>query len=124
MTLFKRKLILKSGGSVKRLAEHLQKVPTVNRYDSQEHNESWALAQTFADLEEEFRGFLDDNLPKLVKMEGEDLHLELVEIGVGLQHILHHIIEHQEFYKYLVPEGTKVFGDPDHPDSLLVQVSS
>jgi hypothetical protein len=25
---------------------------------------------------------------------------------------LHHIIEHQKFYKYLVPEGTEVYGEP------------
>jgi len=121
MTLFKRKYTLQSGGNIKRLAGHLQKLPQVNRYDGQDHNEAWALARTFADLEQEFRDFLADDLPKLIKLEGEELRLHLIGIGVGLQHILYHVIENQKFYQYLVPPGTKVFGDPDEADSYTAK---
>jgi hypothetical protein len=113
MNPFPRNRVLKSVEDVKRLASRLAECPNVNRFDEGEHNEAWALADTFADIESEFREFLDELLPKLAKAEGEELTGLLFEIGVGFQHVLHHIIENQKFYKYLVPEGTSVFEEPD-----------
>lgn len=77
-----------------------------------EHKESWALAHTFADLETMFRDFLEEELPKLVQAEGEELAGLLFEIGVDFQHILYHISEHQKFYRYLNPTGAEVSGQP------------
>jgi len=104
--------ILKTAEDVKRLAERLAKCPAVSQFDEGERKEAWALADTFADIEREFREFLDESLLKLTESEGEELSGLLVEIGVAFQHVLHHIIEHQKFYKYLVPEGTEVYGEP------------
>jgi len=111
MNPFDQNRVIKTVEDVKRLAERLAKCPEVSRFDDGEHKEAWALAGTFADIEGEFREFLDQQLPKLAESEGEELSSLLFEIGVALQHVLHHIIEHQKFYKYLVPEGTEVFGE-------------
>lgn len=112
MSPFERNRIIKTMEDMNRLAEQLAKCPEVSRFNDGEHREAWALADTFADIEGEFREFLDEQLPKLMQSEGEELSGLLVEIGVAFQHIMHHIIEHQKFYKYLVPEGTEVFGEP------------
>lgn len=112
MSPFERNRVIKSVEDVKGLAERLAKCPEVSRFDDGEHKEAWALAATFADIEGEFREFLDEQLPKLAQSEGEELSGLLFEIGVAFQHVLHHIIEHQKFYKYLVPEGTEVYGEP------------
>jgi|SRR5919109_2558882 hypothetical protein len=110
MTALERNRIIKD---MSQLAERLSKCPEVSRFDDTEHNEALSLADTFADLEQEFREFLDEQLPKLVRSQGEELSGLLIEIGVAFQHIMHHIIEHQRFYRYLVPEGTRIFGDAD-----------
>ena len=112
MSPFDRNRVIKTMEDVNRLAERLAKCPEVSRFDDGQHKEAWALADTFADIEGEIREFLDEQLPKLVQSEGEDLSGLLFEIGVAFQHIMHHIVEHQKFYKYLVPEGTEVFGEP------------
>jgi len=112
MSPFERNKIIKTMEDMNRLAERLSKCPEVSRFNDAEHKEAWALADTFADIEGEFREFLDEQLPKLVQSEGEELSGLLFEIGVAFQHIMHHIVEHQKFYKYLVPEGTVVFEEP------------
>jgi hypothetical protein len=113
MSTFERNRVIKTVEDLNQLAERLSQCPEVSRFDEGKQKEAWALADTFADIEGEFREFLDEQLPKLVQSEGEELSGLLFEIGVAFQHIMHHIIEHQQFYKYLVPEGTKVFGEPD-----------
>jgi len=112
MSRFGQGKIIATPEDVAKLAERLSKCPEVSRFDDKQHKEAWALADTFADMEGEFREFLDEQLPKLMQSEGEELSGLLFEIGVAFQHIMHHIIEHQKFYKYLVPEGTEVFGEP------------
>lgn len=112
MSRFERNRVIKTVEDMNRLAERLSKRPEVSRFDTGQHKEGWALADSFADIESEFRDFLDEQLPKLVQSEGEALSGLLFEIGVAFQHIMYHIIEQQKFYKYLVPEGTEVFGEP------------
>jgi hypothetical protein len=112
MKPFERNKIIKTMEDVNRLAERLSKCPEVSRFNDGQHKEGWTLADSFADIEGEFREFLDEQLPKLTQAEGEELSGLLFEIGVAFQHIMYHIIEHQKFYKYLMPEGTEVFGEP------------
>jgi len=112
MNPFERNRVIKTAEDMNRLAERLSKCPEVKRFDTGQHKEGWALADSFADIESEFRDFLDEQLPKLAQSEGEELSGLLFEIGVAFQHILYHIIEQQKFYKYLVPEVTEVFGEP------------
>jgi len=103
MNLLDRNKILRTHEDVVRLAERLAKCPEVTQFDSGEHKEAWALADSFGDLESSFREFLDERLPKLNSSEGEELSGLLFEIGEDLQHILYHILEHQKFYRYVTP---------------------
>jgi len=105
---FTRNRVLKTADDVKRLAERLAQCPDVTRFDEGQHKEAWALADSFADLEDSCRAFLDDQLPKLVdeNLKPEETCDVLLEIGEEFRHILYHIIEQQKSYKYLVPEGT------------------
>jgi hypothetical protein len=52
---------------VKRLADRLAKCPAVSRFNDGQHKEAWELANTFADIEGEYREFLDEQLPELIQ---------------------------------------------------------
>ncbi len=86
----------------KALAEKLDRLPDVNRYDSADEKEAWTLAHAFSDLEESFRKFLDDQLPRLVNGEPTPAALNdlLTEIGEEFRHILYHIRD-PKFFGYL-----------------------
>jgi hypothetical protein len=60
------------------------------------------LAQSFSELEESFRAFLETHLPKLTdpKTSPEELDDLLIEVGEEFRHILYHLREPQ-FYRYL-----------------------
>ena len=94
--------LLKDMDSWKKLAEKLDRLPEVNRYDSSDEKEAWTLAHAFADLEESFRTFLHDQLPRLVNGETTAAALNdlLTEIGEEFRHILYHIKD-SKFYAYL-----------------------
>src|ERR1700733_16128577 len=95
MKPFERNKIIKTMEDVNRLAERLSKCPEVSRFNNGQHKEGWALADSFADIEGEFREFLDEQLPKLTQAEGEELSGLLFEIG-KLNHsaINYIILEH------------------------------
>jgi hypothetical protein len=114
MSRFGRNKIITTPEDVARLAERLSRCPEVTRYDAGEHKEAWALAGSFADLEASFRTLLDEQFPKLAQgnlppPETCDL---LLDIGEEFRHILYHILEQQKFYKYLVPDGAEISGEP------------
>ena len=111
MSPFTRNRVVKTVEDVKRMAERLSKCPEVTRFDEGQHKEAWGLAGSFADLEDSFRAFLDDQLPKLGEdnLKPEEICDLLLEIGEEFRHILYHILEQQKFYRYLVPEGTAQF---------------
>lgn len=74
----------------------------MTKFDAGENREAWTLAHTFADLEESFRTFLDEQLPKLAKadLKASDTYDLLLEIGEEFRHILYHVKE-PSFYQYL-----------------------
>jgi hypothetical protein len=78
----------------------------ITRYDSGDDKEAWALADGFSDLEEAFRTFLDECLPKLAdpQVRGEALVEVLQDIGEEFRTILWHIQE-PKFYSYLHDPG-------------------
>jgi hypothetical protein len=80
--------------------------PEVTRYDEGGHKEAWALAHSFLDLEESFRAFLEDKLPKLTQRElkAPEVYDVLLEIGEDFRHILYHI-KAPKFYAHLHDEG-------------------
>ena len=100
--------ILKNVAEWERLAERLAKCPEVTRFDTGQEKEAWTLAHAFADLEESFRAFLDDQLPKLARedLEPEAMHDLLLDIGEEFRHILYHI-QDPKFYRYLTPEPSE-----------------
>jgi hypothetical protein len=96
------KPILKTVEHINELAKRLSECPEITRYDSGEDKEAWALADGFSDLEEAFRTFLDEYLPKLAdpQVRGEALVEVLQDIGEEFRTILWHIQE-PKFYSYL-----------------------
>ncbi len=87
---------------IKRLAQRFSECSEIARYDSGEHNESWSLADGFSDLEQAFRAFLEDHLPKLTdpQLKCEEIVNVLLDIGEEFRTILWHI-QGPQYYKYL-----------------------
>ena len=87
---------------LKALADCLNRCEQVTRYDTAEEKQAWALAHALLDLGESFRTFLDEQLPRLrdERLNCDDLHGALLEIGEEFRHILYHIRD-PEFYAYL-----------------------
>ena len=86
----------------KSLADRLSKCPEVTKYDTGGEKEAGTLAQAFGDLEESFRSFLDEQLPRLMNDQASPTELfdALLDIGEELRHILYHIHD-PKFYRYL-----------------------
>jgi hypothetical protein len=105
-----QKAILKKVDGVSELAKRLSEYPEITRYDSGDHKEAWALADGFSDLEQAFRAFLDQHLPKVVDphVKGEALMDVLQDIGEDFRTILWHI-QDPKFYSSLHdgPEARK-----------------
>lgn len=97
---------LKTVEHIAELAKRLSECPEITRYDSGEHHEAWALADGFSDLEDAFRAFLDEYLPKLAdpQVRGEALVDVLLDIGEEFRTILWHI-QLPKFYEYLHDAG-------------------
>jgi hypothetical protein len=91
---------------LKGLAERLSTCKAVTKFDVCEEREAWTLAHAFADLEESFRRFLEEQLPRLAQgqLKESEVHDLLLEIGEEFRHILYHIKD-PKFYRYLGPEG-------------------
>lgn len=106
-----QKTVLGTTDSVAELARRLSNCSAIKRYDSEEHNEAWALADGFSDLEGAFRTILDQQLPKLLdpEVKCEALVDLLQDIGEEFRTILWHI-QYPKFYCYLHADAEK--GDP------------
>lgn len=96
--------LLRASSDLRALAEQLDACPDVARLDEGEEKEAWTLAHTFSDLEESFRRFLEELLPKLTAPGAPPDHMRdvLLEIGEELRHVLYHIRD-PKFYRYLEP---------------------
>lgn len=116
MSPFDHNRVLKTPADVKRLAERLATCPGVSRHDQGQHREAWALAGSFADLEDSFRAFLDEQLPALADGHIDDERVSelLIEIGVEFDHILYHVIKQPRSYRHLYKKlGDDLRADPD-----------
>lgn len=111
---FDQNKILKSPQDVTRLSARLAKLPEITRFDAGDHKEAQALADSLSDLENSFREFLDEILPRLVASEGEDLYDQVLEAAESFRHILYHILEQQKFFRYIAPT-TDVSWQPPPP---------
>jgi hypothetical protein len=86
----------------KALADRLSKCPEVAKHDEGAEKEAGTLAHAFGDLEESFRAFLDEELPRLMNDQASpgELFDTLLDIGEEFRHILYHIYD-PKFYGYL-----------------------
>ena len=100
------KSILRDQAAIKRLADLLSNCPEVTKYDQGEEQEAGVLAHSFGDLEDSFRTFLNEQLPKLIDEHTSpaELYDVLLEIGEEFRHILYHIGD-SKFYRYLQRDG-------------------
>ncbi len=91
---------------VKLLEERLSTCPEVTRHDEGGHREASTLAHAFADLQESFRKFMKDQLPKLTQnqLDSSEIYDLLHDIGEEFRHILYHIKD-PKFYHYLHQEN-------------------
>lgn len=94
--------LLNDGEDLKSLAERLGRCQQVTGLDLGDDREAWTLAHAFGDLEESFRTFLDEQLPRLTgeKLTPGDTYDLLLDIGEQFRHILYHIND-PKFYRYL-----------------------
>jgi hypothetical protein len=94
--------VLSDQTEIKKLAERLSKCPEVIKYDQGEEKEAGVLAHSFGDLEESFKTFLNEQLPRLMDDQATPSELcdALLEIGEEFRHILYHIHD-PKFYQYL-----------------------
>jgi len=97
--------LLSDAVALKALAECLSTSAAVTKFDEGEEREAWMLAHAFGDLEESFRKFLEDQLPRLTEGQLDSLQIRdlLLEIGEEFRHILYHIRD-PKFYRYLSDE--------------------
>lgn len=95
--------LLKDAAAINALAELLIKCPEVTRYDEEE---AGTIAHCFSDLEESFRVFLEEQLPRLVEgqLKPSEIYDLLLDIGEEFRHILYHV-KGPKFYSYLYDEG-------------------
>ena len=94
-------MILRSKDEIENLRQRLARCPVVARYGAEE---SGTLVHALWDLEESFRKFLDEQLPKLAdpSVQGEQLEDVLMDIQQEFRHILYHIHDPQ-FFRLVEP---------------------
>lgn len=94
--------LLGDSNSLRALAERLARCPGVTRLDEETTRESWTLAHAFSDLDESFRRFSNELLPKLMdaKIDEATIYDILMEIGEEFRHVLYHLRD-PRFYRYL-----------------------
>lgn len=93
--------ILQNKDVIENLRERLARCPLVAKYGEEE---SGTLVHAFLDLEESFRKFLDEQLPKLAdpSVQGEQLEDLLLDVQQEFRHILYHLHDPQ-FFRLLEP---------------------
>jgi hypothetical protein len=96
------KRLLHDVGDEVRLADRLSRLPEVAGLDDSDEKEAERLARAFADLEQSFQRFRDEQLPRLMIAQLSDSELGglLLEIGEEFRHIGYHLRE-PKFYRYL-----------------------
>lgn len=94
-------LLLKRRAQIDDLRQRLADCAIVVRFGQEEPG---TLVHAFSDLEESFRRFLDEQLPKLAdpSVQGEQLEDLLLNIQQEFHHILYHLHD-PGFFRLLEP---------------------
>lgn len=89
--------ILQNPDQIENLRQRLARCRLVAQYGEEE---SGTLVHAFSDLEESFRKFLDEQLPKLAdpSVQGEQLEELLMDVQQEFRHILYHLHDPQLFH--------------------------
>src|SRR3954463_3969563 len=87
---------------INKLANILNDFDCVSKHDKPDEREGATLAHAFTDLEDSFRKFVFELLPKLTagKLSEEDARDLLWNIGEEFRHIDYHLHD-PKFYSYL-----------------------
>lgn len=86
------------------LAKRLEAIPSITQNDKADRQEAWTLAHAFMDLEEAFRAFLDEQLPRLGNpdVQGDDLLDAVMDSRELFRHILYHLHD-PEYFRVMEP---------------------
>jgi hypothetical protein len=89
--------LLQNPDQIENLRQRLARCRLVAQYGQEE---SGTLVHAFSDLEESFRRFLDEQLPKLAdpSVQGEQLEELLMDVQQEFRHILYHLHDPQLFH--------------------------
>jgi hypothetical protein len=105
--------LLGSSDAVAALADRLSGLPYIENHASP-HDEppSWTLANSLDDIEGECRRLIDELLPQLVGAQtSSELASALVEIRIGLQHIVWHLAT-TPWSRDLIDDAPPLLGEP------------
>jgi hypothetical protein len=93
--------MLQDKEALQNLLERLSACRAVTQYGP---DEAGTLVHAFSDLEESFRRFLDEQLPKLADpaVKGRELEEVLQDISLEFRHILYHIHDPM-FFRIIEP---------------------
>jgi hypothetical protein len=93
--------VLQNREQIDDLRDRLAACNVVARFGPEE---AGTLVHAFSDLEESFRRFLDEQLPKLADpaVKGEELEDLLLDIREEFRHILYHLHD-PEFFRVVEP---------------------
>ncbi len=93
---------LEEAEKIKVLADLLQDVLPVRRFDTSDEPASWNLAVGLADIQKSCAAISGVHIPELLATadSAADVHGILLEIGEELRHILYHVRD-MPFYRYL-----------------------
>lgn len=102
------KPVLSSVEDIKSLAKRLSRIPEVRQLDQPDEPQSWTIAFTLSELEESFRRFLQELLPRLQQdsLTPKELHAVLIEIGDEFRHILYHLNDSESYGRHVHDDPT------------------
>lgn len=91
-----------NGEAYRALAKMLEKCPEVKKHDQDNEREAYTMAHSLLDLENSFKTFLEQYLPRLknINLSPSETYNLLLDMGEEYRHILYHIRD-QKFYRYL-----------------------
>lgn len=94
--------LLRSTEQINALARTLVRYQCVAKFDRAGEPEGGSLAHAFSDLEQSFRVFLDELLPRLIqgKLSEQEAQELLLQIGEEFRHIQYHLKD-SKFYRYI-----------------------
>jgi hypothetical protein len=102
----KQKRIL-SGEKNSKLYSRMSRLSSVTQFADSKHDEAGAMLTSFGDLEEAFREYLEDYLPRLADEKNTKAELDHLLTDVGhdvFEHVLYHL-RAMRFYGYMHEDG-------------------